>query len=192
MDNLPAFASAKVSQGRIGWGSMRRAIALFLLVLVIVAGCGGGGDDDDSTESVTVGATGTAAPLTKAEYIEQADGICRSYNEQLGPLRAEVQTQIRLRDFAAAADTVGEAVEVTRTGVEELEALPKPAGDEAVLDHLEDLRQQTVALLARTEDAIRDEDVGRTNSIIREGESVEERRDAIATGYGFQDCGQGD
>ena len=64
----------------------------------------------------------TAEPLTKAEYIEQADAICRSYDEQLGPLRAEVQTQIRLRDFAAAADTVGEAVQITRTGVEELEA----------------------------------------------------------------------
>ena len=167
---------------------MRRALVLLPFALVIATGCGG--DDDDSPKTVTVGQTETAEPLTKAEYIEQADAICRSYDEQLGPLRAEVQTQIRLRDFAAAADTVDEAVQVTRTGVEELEALPKPPGDEAVLDQLDDLRQQAVALLARTEDAIREEDVGRINSFSRENESVDERADGITTGYGFQECGQ--
>lgn len=168
---------------------MRRAIALLPLVLVVAAGCGG--DGDDSTEVVTATArTETGGPLTKADYIEQADAICRSYNEQLDPIREELEAQLRSRDFAGAADTIGEAVQVARAGVEELEALPKPPGDEPVLDQLEDLRQQSIALLARNEDAIRDEAVDRSNSIVRENESVDERSDGIATGYGFQECGQ--
>jgi hypothetical protein len=167
--------------------SVRRAIALLPLVLVIAAGCGGG----DSTETVTVGSTPTAAPLTKGEYIAQADAICRSFNERIDPLRGELESELRSHDFAAAADTMGEVVQVARTRFAELEALPKPAGDEALLNQLEALRQQSVALTARTEDAVREEDVGRINSLIRELASVNERADGIATGYGLQDCGQG-
>jgi hypothetical protein len=164
------------SPPEIGFRSVRRAIALLPLVVVVAAGCGG--DDDDSE------------PLSKAEYIEQADAICSSYTEQLDPIGEEAGAQLQRRDFAAAADTVGEAVEVARPGIEELEALPKPPEDEAVLDQLGELRQQYLALIASWEDATREEDVGRIGAIVREIEEVDERADGIATGYGFQECGQ--
>jgi hypothetical protein len=119
---------------RIGFGSMRRAIALLPLVLLVAGGCGGDGDDStealtvttpnetakpltngdggDSTEVVpgTTATTETTQPLTKAEYIEQADAICGSINPQSESLIEEVQRQLTNRDFEAAADTVGEAV----------------------------------------------------------------------------------
>jgi hypothetical protein len=196
---------------------VRRAIVLLPLVLVIAAGCGG--DDDDSTEAaVTVTApsettepltngdggdsidstevvtatTETAQPLTKAEYIKQADAICGSFNSQLGSLNEEVQRQLTGRDFEAAADKVSEAVEVSRSGIEQLEALPKPAGDEAVLEQLDDARQQIVAGLASSEDAIREEAFDRISSVLRKLQAADQRADGIATGYGFKVCGQGD
>jgi uncharacterized phage infection (PIP) family protein YhgE len=180
---------------------VRRAIVLLALALVVAAGCGGDGDDstevvtatDDTTEVVTATApTETTEPLTKAEYIEQADAICGDFNSQLESLNEEVQRQLTDRDFEAAADTLSEAVEVSRSGIEQLEALPKPAGDETVLDQLDDARQQIIALLASNEDAIREEAFVRIRSLLRELQAADQRADGIATGYGFKVCGQGD
>jgi hypothetical protein len=197
--------------------SVRRAIALLPLVLVVAAGCGG--DDNDSTEVLTTTApseatapsetaapltngdggdstevvtatTETAQPLTKAEYIKQADAICSSVNSQLGSLNEEVQGQLTGRDFEAAADTVSEAVEVSRSGIEQLEALPKPAGDAAVLDQLDDARRQIVAVLTSSEDAIREEAFVRISSLLRKLQAADQRADGIATDYGFKVCGQ--
>jgi hypothetical protein len=170
---------------------VRRAIALLPLALVVAAGCGGAGDD--STEVVTATApTETTEPLTKAEYIEQADVICGNFNSQLESLNEEVQGQLTGRDFEAAADTVSEAVEVSRSGIEQLEALPKPAGDETELDKLDDARQQIVAVLTSGEDAIREEAFVRIRSLLRKLQTADQRADGIATGYGFKVCGQGD
>lgn len=44
--------------------------ALAILVAVSVSGCGGGGDDE------------TTSALTKAEYIKQADAICKAQNKK--------------------------------------------------------------------------------------------------------------
>ena len=189
---------------------MRRPIALLSLVLLVAAGCGG--DDDDSTEAVTVtiptesakplsngdgddpielgtATTETAKPLTKTEYIEQADPICGNLNSQLESLNEEVLRQLSGRDFEAAADTVSEAVEVSRSGIRKLEALPKPTGDETVLDQLDEARQQIVAVLMSGEDAIRQEALVRIGSLPGKLEAADQRADGIATGYGFKVCG---
>ena len=93
---------------------MRRAIAL-LLVLVIVAGCGG--DDDDSTEAVTVTtATETAGPLTRAEYIAQADAICEDFRSKTLPLDKESDRAANNLDFARAARAQRETLEILAEG----------------------------------------------------------------------------
>jgi hypothetical protein len=194
---------------------MGRASALLPLVLLVAAGCGGDGADStealtsttpsetakpltngnggDSTEVVPArtATTETAQPLTKAEYIEQADAICGSINSQLKSLTEEVQRQLTGRDFEAAADTVSEGVEVSRSGNEQLEALPKPAGDKTVLDQLADARQQIVAVLTSGEDAIREEAFIRIESFVRMLQAADQRADGIASRYGFKVCGQG-
>ena len=165
---------------------MRRVIALLPFVLVVAAGCGGG----DSTETVTVGSTGTAPPLSKAEYIEQADAICAGFRPKAEALTDEANKLADQGDSAGAADKLGEAIDVSRAGVEELQSLPKPQGDEAVLNQLDDLRQQALALLERVEDAIRADDISRLDALTSEATSVDDRGDGIATGYGFKTCGQ--
>ena len=168
---------------------MRAASIAALLPVMALVGCGGA--SDSSTQTVTVGSTTTAEPLTKGEYIEQADAICREFDAQLDPLGDKVQAQFEASDYDAAADTLAEAVDVARPGLEQLEALPKPPNDDAALEQLDDLRQQQVALLERGEDAVRDQDASRISSIFDELDAVDERSDGIATGYGFQECGQG-
>src|SRR3954452_17873174 len=63
-----------------------KTILLMLLVLAAlpVAGCGGGGGDE--TETTTTPTVEETTALTKAELIEQGDGICAEVNAAVGAL----------------------------------------------------------------------------------------------------------
>jgi hypothetical protein len=166
---------------------VRRTIALLPLALVLAAGCGG----DDSTETVTVGATATAEPLTKAEYIERSDAICAESQEISDELDSEIEAA-RTNDYDALADAIEKALDDIQPLLDEWTALPKPEGDEGVLEEIERLRAQGLALLERFADAMREEDLSRMRVLRDEIDSLGVQVDGIETGYGFKVCGQGD
>jgi hypothetical protein len=162
---------------------VRRLVLGFALATAIT-GCGG----DDSTETVTVGSAGTPEPLSKAEYIEQADAICI----ETGEIGDETDRRLDAagRDYQAAADAIEDGLEQVRPRFDELNSLPKPEGDEAVLGEVEDTRAQSLALFARLGDAMRDEDDSRISSLTDELVSLDDRLSGLTRGYGFQECGQ--
>jgi hypothetical protein len=175
--------------GKVGLRSVRRAIPLLPLLLVLAAGCG---DDDDSTETATAGATATAEPLTKAEYIAQADAICEEFGAKTGPLAKELNRALNDSDFARAARAEREAHEAVRDGYEQINELPPPEGDENATSAIAEARNRFLVLDQRFIDAIEAEDFTRIEAVNAELRSTVQKRNALLTAYGFQVCGQGD
>jgi len=173
----------------IGCRAVRRAIALLSLVLVIAAGCGG--DDDDSTEVVTVTATTeTAEPLTKAEYIAQADGICEDFRSKTLPLDKESDRAANNLNFARAARAQRETLEILAEGYQRINALQAPPGDDNAISEIAKARNEFLVVEERYIDALEAGDVTRIESSARMIDSVTEKRDAILDAYGFEVCGQ--
>ena len=146
----------------IGCRAVRRAIAL-LLVLVIAAGCGG--DDDDSTEAVTVTtATETAGPLTRAEYIAQADAICEDFRSKTLPLDKESDRAANNLNFARAARAQRETLEILAEGYQRINTLQAPPGDDNAISEIAKARNEFLVVEERYIDALEAGDVTRIES----------------------------
>jgi hypothetical protein len=174
----------KVSRGK---SDSRLLLGVCVVAAIGAAGCGGGG-----TETVTqvVGTRTNAEPLTKPEYIAQADEICGETRPKTDALIDQANDAIDRSDYEQAADLLDRTIEIARPAEERLAALPKPSGDEEILNRLDDSRDQGIALIERLSDAIRNNDSARFESLTAEITSVDDEGDGISTGYGLKVCGQ--
>jgi hypothetical protein len=142
----------------------RRALAPGALAALsagaLIAGCGGGGGDDE---------------LSKAEYIQRADQICRQANDEIEAAAKDVNLG-NIRQFFT--DTV---IPKTEQELAKIRDLPIPAGDEETLNSIYD----------RVEDAIQKiKDDPSALSQIRSGDLAPGvAKDSRA--YGFKVCGAG-
>lgn len=150
------------------------AVAAAALVM-LVAGCGGGDDTTDETSGETV-------TLTKAEFIEQGDAICKKGNDQS---EEEAEEFAEENDFTlekASDEQLEEAVaEVLVPNLnqqaEEIDALGAPEGDE----------EQVEELVASLETAA--DEIGDDPSLVFDGKVLEEPEE-LAQDYGFKVCGE--
>ena len=153
---------------------MNKALLAALTALIalgaLVTGCGGG--DETTDETVT---------LTKAEFIEQGDAICRKSSDQS---EKEAEEFAEENDFAlekATNEQLEEAVSEIlvpslNQQAEELDALGAPEGDEETVGEI-------VVSLEGAADEIEDDP-----SLVFEGKVLEEPGE-LAKEYGFKACG---
>lgn len=148
-------------------------LAAAMALAAIAAGCGS--SDDDSTE-VTVS-------LTRAEFIERGDQICKQAEEDS---EAEAEEFAEENDFTlenASEEQLEEAIDAVLVPaldrqVEEIEALGAPEGDEEKVEEI------IVALEAASDEVAADP------SRAFEGEPLKEATE-LAQDYGFKVCGEG-
>jgi predicted outer membrane protein len=147
-----------------------------LAVLALaIAGCGG--DDDDEA---------AASPITKAEFIKQADAACK---------KGEQQTQVAFGAFVAERRQEGEAslkpnqetyselvdaalVPQVEQEVAELRELGAPAGDEEQVDAFVDAREEAIELAEANPSAS-----------VTDGSKIFGKSDTLAAEYGLKICG---
>lgn len=156
--------------------SLRTALALALaLALGLLAG-GCGGDDDDSDTG------GSSEPLTKAEFIDQADTICSETN-------AETQKEVSdfLQGAPPTAENLPDVSEFVASGIQDqvsgIRGLTPPEGDEAEID----------AILTKADEgaeAIRENPDSLSGSGVANPSLDEANKLAVA--YGLQVCGNDD
>ena len=156
---------------------MRRGLLLGVLAVVLAtAGCGG--DDDDSD--------GSASTVSKAEFIQRADELCRDFRRKRDDLEAEAdatsdtdrQAQI-FRQLADEADATGD----------KFERLPVPAGDKAIIDRYISASRDQIDVVRRIADALDDRDPGAVATLLGSGERSGDEVQDIAQDYGFKVCG---
>jgi hypothetical protein len=170
--------------GRLGAG--------VVIAVVTLVGCGGNGGG--STVVVTTAPTATA--LSKADYIAKADAICAQKRQQRGQLVSEVQNAIAsgvnsASDAHRVHDISNQAADYVDQLASELQALPKPTGDEQILDTLLSTVSAEATDIRHFADAVDSLDASQIRSFGEAADSDGAKAVAIAHGYGFTVCGQG-
>jgi hypothetical protein len=156
---------------------MRKTLMVLGMIAVgialVAAGCGGD-DDDDTAATTTTGATGAAggAPLSKEQFIAEANAICKQGTKELDQAAGEVfgkgQEPSQEEQERFITET---ALPNTQAQIDAIRALTPPEGDEeqitAILDEaqqeLDELEQDPGSLTEGGEDPFAD-----VNRMLRE------------------------
>ena len=153
-------------------------IGVGVILAAVGIGACGGSDDGGSDE-----------PLTKDEYIAQADQICADATAENESLEAEFSSAYDAGDFEAAADSLAEANDGLQSAFDEVEALEPPEEDQATIDEWLSLSQEQLDQGSEVVDAVRSGDQAAIDEVIGESDDLQQRSDAIADEYGMTDCG---
>lgn len=151
--------------------SLRAALALALVLALGLPAAGCGGDDDDSD-----------TPLTKAEFIDQADTICSETN-------AETQKEVSefLDGGSPTAENLPEVAEFVASGIQDqvsgIRGLTPPEGDEAEIDAILTKADEGAEAIRENPDSLSGSGVANP--------SLDEANE-LAVAYGLQVCGNDD
>jgi hypothetical protein len=165
----------------IGGTPLGFAALALALATVLLAGCGG---SDENGNAATDTET-TETTISKEEFIEQADAICT----RSGDAQAEAQSAL---DTATGAEDAGSAyeglAEVFQGVNDEIDSLPRPEGDEALIDDLSSKQNEAAALVRELAAAVRAQDQAEAERVATEFEQLTAEIGEIADSYGFEVC----
>jgi hypothetical protein len=137
-------------------------------VAVAAAGCGG----SDGGER-----------LSKAEFVSQADAICRTYEARLDAL-GQPANVAELRSFA------DKALPIARDGREELGELNPPEELDHTYDAWLDQGDEAIEIVERLRDAAEDGDQAEIQKIAQDAERTDAEANRLAGELGFEQCGE--
>ena len=152
------------------------AVAIGLVLSgALIAACSGDGGGSDSP--------------SKEDFIAQADRICADISAESDALVPDVMEAIDQNDFDTVADLYDELATGLSQGLDEIEALGSPEGDEQTIDQWLALGRETVAIAGEIEDLFRAQDTDAVEAALEEGRKIASESDSIADDYGMVDCG---
>ena len=167
----------------------RTFLAVLGTAALAVAGCGG----DDDKESGSTGSTGdtqqeTAKPLTKAEYIAQADDICREGKKATDGLEKRFDALGDDPDVKEIAPVLEDVVAQLRKTREQLGALPAPSEDKATLDGYFASADKTIDVAEQLQEAAEDGDESKADNIADSNDANNDEGERLGKQYGFKVC----
>lgn len=145
---------------------MKRALG-GATVLLILAACGGGGGP------------------TRAEYVRQANAVCRDAAKQVAALKIPGSEDVN--DVPKAA---GEVVEVQRAALDRIRKLKAPKRDRPELAKWIALVDQTIDQAEVSAQSQKDGDITRAITANANGAALDRRADELARQYGVRTCVQ--
>jgi len=153
-----------------------------------LAGCGGSA----SSSTADIGAL-AKGHLTKAEFINRADGICRRTREEQQDLKRELEDSSRSarssEDLRKLAPLVREINDGTRRDLAHLHQLePPPEDRESVRAMLAAVDSQVILTVSYAE-ALETGDVAKIESLAKPILADAENVEGMAQGFGLKVCG---
>jgi hypothetical protein len=142
-----------------------------LVVIALAAALAGCGSGDDGT------------PLSREEFVAQADAICQEYEAKLNALGTP-QSAEDLQEFA------DESVPIAEEGQGKLEDLTPPAELQDVYDEWLAQGDKAVDIVQRLEAAASENDQQEIQAIAAEAEAADARSRELAEQLGFDECSQ--
>jgi hypothetical protein len=136
-----------------------------------------------------VAACGGSDAPSKEDFIAEAAQICADYNADAKQAQAEFQTAIEAGDLEGAAQLFEENAAAINEGIDEIEAIGLPEGDEETIEGWFELGRQQADVAAEMADASAADDGQALDAALEEGNQIQEEADAIADEYGMVDCG---
>lgn len=144
----------------------------FVLVLALgalaLAGCGGGG--------------GGGERLSKAEFVAQADAICRTYEAQLDAL-GQPTNVAELRSFAE------KALPIAKDGRDKLDDLRPPEELADAYDAWLEQGDEAIEIVERLRDAAGEGDQAEIGRIAVDAQRTDAEANRLAGELGFEQCG---
>ena len=134
---------------------------------LVIAGCGGGGNGDR---------------LSRAEFVSQADAICRRYEARLEAL-GQPMNVTELRSFA------DKALPIAKDGRRELEDLEPPEELEDTYDAWLEQGDEAIEIVERLRDAAADGDRAEIGRIAADAQRTDAEANRLAGELGFEECG---
>lgn len=161
-----------------------KTILLLLAVLaaLLIAGCGGGGDE--TTDSTAATTTEEPEKLSKAELIEQGDGICAETNAAIGALSSEVEA-------SSLPETAEKTSNLYIGMVERLQDLGAPEGAESAFTSFMEAAEEFAKVEGEVKLAIEREDSEALSEASNEATPALEEFETQAETYGFEECSEG-
>jgi hypothetical protein len=141
-----------------------------VVALAMLAGCGG--DDNGGGER-----------LSRAQFVAQADAICRRYEARLDAL-GQPMNVAELRSFA------DKALPIAREGREELGELNPPEDLEETYDDWLEHGDHAIEIVERLRDAAEDGDQAEIQEIARDAEETDRESNRLASELRFKQCGE--
>lgn len=147
---------------------MSKAICVLVLLAlgVVVAGCGGSAPADTSAAEMGI---------TKADFIAQADAICKAGDDKIGEAAGMNATKKGQDEFVK--NTI---VPTIQSELDQVRALPVPAGDEDQVKAILDSGQDGLSEVQQDPSLLMD---NKTNPL--------DDSSKLAAQYGLKVCGQG-
>lgn len=137
---------------------------------MLTAGCfGGGGGDPD--------------PLSKDEYLEQADAICRASAADVAAIPPP-----SVSDVAAVEAAIAQLVRIQRRALGELRELPPPEADEPGVEMWLDAVDATLDQMDAVRDALLEGDSAAVQAANQEGGTLNDQAESLAVDYGLRAC----
>jgi hypothetical protein len=150
---------------RCGLAVVAGAAALFL------AACGGGGGGGD------------AQSLTAEEFRQQADAICKQYEDKL----SELGSPSSLDDLG---DFIDKAVPIIEEGNDKLSELEPPDDHSGDWGRAMDLQDQNLQVARDLQKAIHDNDTAGVQDLVSQLDATDAESARLARNIGLEDCGQ--
>ena len=123
--------------------------------------------------------------LSKEEFIEQADRLCRAADEKSEQLEPP-KTPEALDEFATGAE------EITDDLVRDLRELEPPPDDVDLIDRMIEQIESAIDLLPDIQDATQQKDIPEIERLVAELREQANEANRIAREYGLEDCGRAD
>ena len=128
-------------------------------------------------------ACGGGGGTTKADYVQQANAICRDAATQVAALRIPGRTDLEEMPKVAA-----NIVAVQRKAVDRLRAIKPPKPDRAEIVKWIALVDQTIDQADVSAQAQKDDDIPRAITANANGTALDRRADELARAYGLRMC----
>ena len=160
-----------------------RYVALTALVGALAAGaivaCGG---DDDAPIVPVETQTAPVEALSKAEFIDEADAICKEANAALANA-AETSA-------GDPSTLVGEELDVVEGELDQIDTLGAPSQDQSTLNDFIDALEALVKNLDKQQLAVDRDDTTTLAELETDEASIRADLLTAAEDYGFKECGQ--
>jgi hypothetical protein len=165
---------------RIGVAAIAACIVVGALA---VTGCGGGDSSSTTGASGASGASGSA-PLSKDEFVSQANAICADTNDKIEALQQPPQNP----QASELVPLLTQELAIARDAATELEALTPPSELQDERDKLVANTDKQEALAAQIIAAAKANDASQAQSLGQQLEALNKENNSISSSIGLTEC----